>query len=635
MKNQIHLQSLPLISQNNRDGVQNLFQSMRHSFTVQEEIGWTAYTSGPWTEFFPLETAGQETLLIAFLYVALFFHLDNHKGENFEEICDKYLEILEGGISDENDGRISYALFDFMQKLSEQDVSVRGFIEWAKKVINVDKWKHNNRQTNFRVDLRTYQNIRSFTINVYPWWELWQILGGDPLTTAEKNMPDVQRFLELAATVMYLAMDLHSLGKDRQNGELNYVSLLSDEGGIPDADAFHLTRILLHQRKMEFAQIHEQISVTHNNQNLHRFVAFVKRVIEQGLDVLEKNSAGKHTQEQYNIDAFAKGLSFLTEIYKQNRFQSFISSTPDMSTPVECPETLFPGLAEFPSEIFTPMMITDLVFKDKPELKIYSDLVNEVKSYQSDDGVFTFWNDYSLIPADIDDTGIGLTILVEAGKVDLSIVHQVVDRILNNTSEDGIFRVYFPPYGHRSYVDPVVCVNALSLFALLGREKEAQKTEDYVFEYLRTKAYLKGTRMYASPDIFLYYMARLIDKSTYYRERFEDHIRQELQTRIGTTHQPMDLAARVITAKAVSISNDLEESYLILFQNSNGGWPANSFFEFHRRHGHFGCEALTTAFAVKALETKALYEQTLSRYDYKAIYETHDTALVRMDITPC
>ena len=263
--------------------------------------------------------------------------------------------------------------------------------------------------------------------------------------------------------------------------------------------------------------------------------------------------------KQNNVDAYAQGLSQLIKLYKQNEFQTFISSSPDMLTPVEFPESLFPGLTEIPCEMYTLMVITDLVFKDKPELKISADLVTTVKSYQGDDGVFAFWNEPGF-PADIDDTAFGLAVLVETGQTDLSFVHQIVDRILDNVTEEGVFRVYFPPYGHRSYTDPFVCVNALYLFALVGREKEAQQTEAYIFEHLRTKAYLKGTRMYPSPDIFLCYLARLIDKSAYYREKFEDQVRQALETRIGASQLPLDLAARVITARAVGISNDLEES---------------------------------------------------------------------------
>ena len=44
------------------------------------------------------------------------------------------------------------------------------------------------------------------------------------------------------------------------------------------------------------------------------------------------------------IEAYTTGLSHLMMHYQQNKFQSFISSTPDMLTPVRSPEILFPGL---------------------------------------------------------------------------------------------------------------------------------------------------------------------------------------------------------------------------------------------------------------------------------------------------
>jgi hypothetical protein len=292
-----------------------------------------------------------------------------------------------------------------------------------------------------------------------------------------------------------------------------------------------------------------------------------------------------------------------------------------MLTPVESPEILYPGLTEFPDEIFTKLIITDLVFKDKPELKISSNLLTELKNAQCEEGIFNFFDNDCLLPADIDCTAIGQALLVETGQADLHIVHQVVDRILDTVNEDGIIQVYFPPCGHRSYVDPVVCVNALYLIALLGREKEAQQTEDHVFEHLRTQAYLAGTRYYPSPDIFLYFLARLIDKFSYFREKLGDQLRQALETRIGNTQLPLDLAARVITAKVVGISNKIDENGLLLSKNGCNRWPADAFFRFGTRHGFFGCEALTTAFAVKALETQALYKPSFLRYDYHPIYQ--------------
>jgi hypothetical protein len=316
------------------------------------------------------------------------------------------------------------------------------------------------------------------------------------------------------------------------------------------------------------------------------------------------------------IEAYASGLSHLRAVYQQNRFQSFISSTSDMLTPVQSPDTLFPGLIRFPREIFTQLMITDLVFKNKPDLDISSDLLFELEDIQADGGIINFFTDESLLPSDIDCTAIGLAILVETGRGNLNTIHQVVEKIMDTVNEAGIIQVYFPPFGHRSYTDPIVCVNALYLIALLDREQEAKITEDYVFEHLHTGSYLEGTRYYPSPDIFLYFLSRLVDRFPYFRERFGDLLRQELERRIGKTRAPLDLAAQIIAAKAVGILNEIDAYELILSKNGCGGWPANAFFRFGTRVGFFGCSALTTAFALGALETRGLYEWALSYYDY-------------------
>jgi len=150
----------------------------------------------------------------------------------------------------------------------------------------------------------------------------------------------------------------------------------------------------------------------------------------------------------------------------------------------------------------------------------------------------------------------------------------------------------------------------------LGREKESLKTEQYIFEYLHSQAYLEGTRYYPSPDIFLYFLARLVNTFPYFRKRYAPQLKEALQTRIGTSKSPLDLAARVITAKVLGISNGFEEHKLVLLQKNSQEWPADAFFKFGTRYGFFGCNALTTAFATRALETRPLYERFLSRYDY-------------------
>ncbi|MBN2291051.1 MAG: hypothetical protein JXM70_01420 [Pirellulales bacterium] len=296
-----------------------------------------------------------------------------------------------------------------------------------------------------------------------------------------------------------------------------------------------------------------------------------------------------------------QGLSFLDRRFHAiSGLQSFISATPDMSCPVASPEMLFPGLSEFPTEIFTSMVVADLLYKDlfkSKNMDYYVDNLSECLH----EGLFHFFLEKALLPADVDCTAVGLSLLYETGRIDSSLVHQAVDKMLENTDEAGVIKVYFPPCGHRQYVDPVVCVNAMYLFALVGRENEARSSSDFVHHFISSGEYLKGTRYYPSPDVFLYFLFRFVERFQFADQSFEDLLRQRLCDRFGTTRSPLDLAIRVMLAGKMVIDNDGELEQLLAAQGSDGAWPADLFFSFGKRRGFFGCRELTTAFAAKAL----------------------------------
>jgi hypothetical protein len=218
--------------------------------------------------------------------------------------------------------------------------------------------------------------------------------------------------------------------------------------------------------------------------------------------------------------------------------------------------------------------------------------------------LFHFFLETTLLPADVDCTAVGLSLLHETERVDSSLVNRAVDRMLENTNEAGVIKVYFPPCGHRQYVDPVVCVNALYLFALVGREDEARPTLDHVRHFASSGEYLTGTRYYSSPDVFLYFLFRFVERFPSAGELLEGPLCQKLRDRFGTTQSPLDLAIRVMLARRMGIANDREQEQLLAAQGSDGAWPAGPFFRFGKRRGFFGSRELTTAFAIKALAVR-------------------------------
>lgn len=308
--------------------------------------------------------------------------------------------------------------------------------------------------------------------------------------------------------------------------------------------------------------------------------------------------------EPFPIYPLLQGLSFLdTQFHVSSGFQSFISTTPDMSCPVSSPETLFPSLTKFPTELFTSMVIADMLYKDlikSESVNHYIDGLN--KCHQ--DGLFHFFLETTLLPADVDCTAVGLSLLYETERVDRDLVNRSVDRMLENTDEAGVIKVYFPPCGDRQYVDPVVCVNALYLFALVGREDEARPTFDFIRHFASSGEYLEGTRYYPSPDVFLYFLSRFVERFPSADEALKNLLCRRICDRLETPQSPLDLAIRVMLAGKMGITNDGEREQLLAAQGSDGAWPAGSFFRFGKRRGFFGSRELTTAFAVKSLTVR-------------------------------
>ena len=307
-------------------------------------------------------------------------------------------------------------------------------------------------------------------------------------------------------------------------------------------------------------------------------------------------------QDERRIKAVQRGLCFLEAAYQERTgYQCFVSSTPDMLHPVSSPEAyLYPGLQEFPAENFSNMVIFELVFRDQPGSRIGHAILNNLRCKHRC-GIFPFFQTEGLLPPEVDSTSLGVSILAETGNIEDDAVKHAVGKILANTNQAGVIEVYFPPSGHRHYVDPVVCVNALYLLTLVGRAQEASKTADYIADHLCSQAYLAGTRYYSSADLFLYFGSRLVERFPQQHARFGQLLRQAIQARRGATNTPLDAAARLIAAKRAGVSNEVDERTLLLAQVDDGGWPADAFYTFGRRHGYFGGREVTTAFAVNAL----------------------------------
>ncbi|PYI20170.1 HAD-like protein [Aspergillus violaceofuscus CBS 115571] len=204
----------------------------------------------------------------------------------------------------------------------------------------------------------------------------------------------------------------------------------------------------------------------------------------------------------------------------------------------------------------------------------------------------------STFPNDLDTTSIALSVL----PIHKDVVSGVMDEILLLLDNDEIVPTYFDPT--RPRVDPVVCVNVLSLFAQNGRECELLATFNWILDVLRHRAYLQGTRYYISPDAFLYFLARLSTflRMSPLRARLVPLLGERLHERIGATGDAISLAMRVYACKLLGMSNLLDESTLRDMQCEDGGFPTCWVYRFGSTGVKIGNRGLTTTLAIKAIE---------------------------------
>ena len=237
-------------------------------------------------------------------------------------------------------------------------------------------------------------------------------------------------------------------------------------------------------------------------------------------------------------------------------------------------------------------------------------------------------------PCDLNTTSIALTVTGRPKEV----ISSVMDEMLNYIDKDGIVQVSRPfnsnssnpgaqqPQFHpfrqtyfdhgRLSFDPIVCVNVLTLFHVHGRGDQLPKTFAWVREVLINRGYVDGTCYYATPECFLFFMARLLEqtKDTDADILLRPIFWERVQERTGGEGDALALAMRVLACASVGIRNEADLHTLLSLQQEDGSWEAGWIY----RYGYYGVgignRGLTTALAINAVEA-------LSRLPQAPLYE--------------
>ncbi|KAI0310794.1 HAD-like domain-containing protein [Amylostereum chailletii] len=219
------------------------------------------------------------------------------------------------------------------------------------------------------------------------------------------------------------------------------------------------------------------------------------------------------------------------------------------------------------------------------------------------DGKWNFFRDTPTLttaefPFDFDTTSIGLTALGH----DREVVHSVMNEMLQYRNEDGIIQTYFDHKRRR--MDPVVCINVLSLFYSYDRGTELAATQRWVFDVLKHRAYLDGTRYYETAESFLYFLGRLLKMTANgdVHRLFPSLLKERLQERIGAPGDALALAMRIVACATVGIRDEIDLRRLLAMQHEDGSWGPGGVYKYGSSGISIGNRGLATALALEAIQ---------------------------------
>ena len=304
----------------------------------------------------------------------------------------------------------------------------------------------------------------------------------------------------------------------------------------------------------------------------------------------------------HRLERARAGLSYLTRQYVgSGSFPSFISAHPD-----------FKDGCLAPPETFSTAQVLICLAESDFKLSSQERLLDKLHASFAEGGFVHLFEDHSLLPADVDCSVVAIDALLKNGRSATPELHRVMDGIASNTDAKGVLRVYLEADPLRARrVDASVCVNALYTFACVGREDELSGSAAYVAQQLDAEHAEASARYYPSPDLFLYFVSRLVRDFDWAERRFGPRARERLLQRCGDVRSAnvLELSTRACAASNLGLTAEDELCMLADAQQEDGSWRASPCLRFGRTQRYLGGECLTTALALRALMSDNLPAQ--------------------------
>jgi len=247
-----------------------------------------------------------------------------------------------------------------------------------------------------------------------------------------------------------------------------------------------------------------------------------------------------------------------------------------------------------PPDIAGSIIVLQSALQNRAEHPLTSEVAEAINRWDRDGLISYFEPPYS---ADVDDTAVAL--LTQRSPHPHG--DSIVSRILDNVNDEGIIHVWLEP-GHDVSTDPVVCVNAVRVANAFGLMARVKPSIRFINQHITSKEYLQGTRYYHKPQIFLYFLSKLLAESQVFRDRHQKWLQMEAERQLERNLGPAGMAMMITAGALVGFSRESHKNKLRELQQENGSWHMESLWRFGSKPGYFGSPSMSTALAIEALE---------------------------------
>ncbi|KAM0551185.1 hypothetical protein ACHAPJ_008527 [Fusarium lateritium] len=202
-------------------------------------------------------------------------------------------------------------------------------------------------------------------------------------------------------------------------------------------------------------------------------------------------------------------------------------------------------------------------------------------------------------PNDSDTTSLAMAVLDDVSMEDKL---QARDAVLSNLNPDGLPYCWLSKT--RPRFDHCICANVFRFFCINEWDTKLPGVYDYLCRLLETKAYLHGSRYYASPDWFLYILSDLCSRrpSDAELQRMRDLLVKSVHDRMGRDGDILDAVMRVLSAQSLGLQNERDLETVLEGQQLDGGWELAWLWGYGSKPLKIGSRGVVSAMAMNAIQ---------------------------------